>query len=243
MSDRDAVPPEGRRPTSPRRFASLAARVIGYGLAMAYLEAAVVVYLRRPLGIAPDKLFALGDAGVAGDLVVIEVGRELATLVMLVAVGWLAGSGWVERLAWTAVAFGTWDIGYYAWLWVFAGWPPSPATWDILFLVPVPWVGPVWAPVVVSAALVAFGLAVARRLGQGGTVTLGRWQVAGGLAGGALVILSFTLDAGPLVAGGGPEAFAWPVFAIGMAVAVAAAIRALAPAGDRGNRREGGVPS
>jgi hypothetical protein len=201
--------------------------VIGYGLAMAYLEAAVVVYLRRALGSASGAPFPLHEGGAWGDLGAIEVGREVATLLMLLAVGWLAGSTWFERLAWTAVAFGAWDIGYYAWLWVLAGWPPSPATWDILFLVPVPWVAPVLAPVTVSCALVGFGLAVARHLRCGRPVAVGRWQVAGGLAGGALVILSFTLDAGWILAGGVPRTFPWPVFVVGMAVAVAAAVTAL----------------
>ena len=90
---------------------------------MAFLESAVVVYLQRALGIDPRALFPLRDPAVTGDLAFIEVGREAATLAMLAAVGWLAGRSGLERLAWTAVAFGTWDILYYAWLWVFIGWP------------------------------------------------------------------------------------------------------------------------
>ena len=77
---------------------------------------------------------------------------------MIGAVGWIAGRQPLERLAWAAVVFGAWDIGYYFWLWVFSGWPSSLGTWDLLFLLPLPWVGPVWAPVIVSLALVGFGL-------------------------------------------------------------------------------------
>ena len=217
------------REHSRRSLAATTAVVIAYAIAMGYLEAAVVVYLRQALGIEHDALFPLRDGGGLQALSPIELGRELATLVMLAGLGWLAGTGRIERLAWTAVAFGTWDIAYYGWLWLFVGWPPSPATWDILFLVPVPWVGPVWAPVVVSAALIGFGLLTARRLRAGGAMAIGPWQVAGGLTGGVLVILSFTLDAGNILAGGIPETWAWPVFVAGMALAMLAAGTALRP--------------
>ena len=224
MSERQVEREHGRR-----SLAATTAVVIAYAIAMGYLEAAVVVYLRRALGIDPGALFPLHDDGGLLALGPIELGRELATLVMLAAVGWLTGAGRIERLAWTAVAFGTWDIAYYGWLWVLVGWPPSATTWDILFLVPVPWVGPVWAPVAVSAALIGFGLLTARRLRAGGAMAIGPWQVAGGLTGGVLVILSFPLDAGNILAGGIPKAWAWPLFVAGMALALLAAGTALRP--------------
>jgi hypothetical protein len=226
------TPPRDRPPAS---FRSVAAVIVAYAVAMAFLESAVVVYLQRALGIDPRALFPLREPAVTGDLALIEVGREAATLVMLATVGWLAGRSGLERLAWTAVAFGTWDILYYAWLWAFIGWPSSLGTWDLLFLIPVPWTGPVWAPVAISMALVGFGLAAAGRLRAGGPVRAGRAQVAAGLAGGLVVILSFTLDAGRVLAGGIPDTFAWPVFAAGLALAAWGAATALRPrAGRRG---------
>jgi hypothetical protein len=218
-------------PAAPARFRAVAAVVLAYAIAMALLEAAVVVYLQRALGIDPRALFPLQDPAVMGDLAAIEVGREAATLVMLGAVGWLAGQSGLERLAWTAVAFGTWDVFYYLWLWAFIGWPSSPGTWDLLFLIPVPWTGPVWAPGAVSLALVVFGLAAARRIRAGRPVRAGRTQVAAGIAGGLVVILSFTLDAGRILAGGMPDAFAWPIFAAGLALAAWGATTALLRAG------------
>jgi hypothetical protein len=201
--------------------------VVAFAAAMAYLESAVVVYLQRALLIAPGQLFPLRTADMVGDLAAIEVGREAATIVMLAAVGCLAGRGWQGRLAWTAIGFGVWDLLYYFWLWVFIGWPASPATWDVLFLIPVPWTGPVWAPALVSLALVGFGTAAARRMEAGQRLEVGRVDVALGVLGGFLVILSFTLEASSIMAGAMPERFAWPVFAAGMGAAALAASHVL----------------
>jgi hypothetical protein len=225
--DPDSRPREWE--SSAPRFRGIAAVVIVYAAAMAFLESAVVVYLQRALGIDPRALFPVQEPTLVGDLAVIEVGREAATLVMLGSVGWLAGRSGLERLAWTAVAFGTWDILYYAWLWAFIGWPPSLGTWDLLFLIPVPWTGPVWAPVAVSLALVGFGLAAARRLRTGGRVRAGRAQVAAGVVGGLVVIVSFCWNAALVLDGGVPTGFPWPVFAAGLALAAWGATTALRP--------------
>lgn len=229
-----AEAPDASAPGSaaPARFRSVAAVVIGYAVAMAFLESAVVVYLQRALGIDPPALFPLRDPAITGDLALIEVGREAATLVMLGAVGWLAGRSGLERLAWTAVAFGIWDIFYYAWLWAFIGWPSSPGTWDLLFLIPVPWTGPVWAPVAISLALVGFGLAAAQRLRAGRPVRAGRAQVAAGVAAGLISIAGFCWNAALVLDGGVPTDFPWPVFAAGLALAALGAASALRPPAD-----------
>ena len=214
------------------RFRSAALTVVVFAVAMAYLESAVVLYLQRALLIAPDQLFPLRGPEAVGDLAAIEVGREFATLIMLAGIGWLAGRTWLHRLAWTAVAFGVWDIFYYVWLRVFIGWPHSPATWDVLFLIPVPWIGPVWAPVAVSGALIGFGLAAAHRVDAGISLRARRREIALGFVGGLLVILSFTVDAPRIMAGGFPGWFPWPLFVAGMAAAACGAVLVLRP-GDR----------
>jgi hypothetical protein len=218
--------------TGPRSFLATALAVLAFSGAMAYLEAAVVVYLQRALGSQVGAIFPLRPASEAGDLIAIEAGREAATLVIIATVGLLVGRTWSERLAWGAVIFGAWDIGYYAWLYVFSGWPPALDTLDLLFLLPVPWAGPVWSPVAVSVALVVVGLAVASRLRSGGRLAMARWHAPAGLGGGFLVVLSYTLDAPRLIDGGLPGAYPWPFFAVGMLLALAAAIDAL-----RGPRR------
>jgi hypothetical protein len=202
--------------------------VLAFGIAFGYVEAAVVVDLRTALGLPLPATFPLTEAtGPTERLALIEVGREFATLVMLVAIGLGVGRKRWEWLAWTAVAFGAWDIAYYGWLWVFVGWPASPFDWDLLFLIPVPWTGPVLAPVLVSAALVAFGLVAGARYRTGRDPHVDRRSILAGIIGGGLVLLSFTFDAPRIMGGGIPESFPWPLFGAGILVALLGALGTL----------------
>lgn len=129
--------------------------VVAYAIAMAWVEAAVVYYLRTMINrIEPHQPNPLPIIGRLGP---VELVRELATLVMLLTVGLLAGRTWRSRLGYAAVAFGVWDIFYYAFLKVMCGWPKSLLDWDILFLLPLPWWGPVLAPVSISLLLILWG--------------------------------------------------------------------------------------
>jgi hypothetical protein len=129
--------------------------VAAYALAMGWVEAAVVYYLRTMVNriepYQPNPLPLMGGFGRA------ELIREAATLVMLLAVGILAGKSWRTRFGFAALAFGIWDISYYAFLKVLCGWPYSLFDWDILFLLPLPWWGPVLAPVLISLLMIAWG--------------------------------------------------------------------------------------
>jgi hypothetical protein len=209
------------------RFRNATMTVAIFAITMAYIESAVVVYLQRALAIDPDHLFPLREGNLAGNLIAIEVGREFATLVMMAGIGYVLGRRWQDRLAWTAVAFGVWDLMYYFWLWVFIGWPHSPETWDVLFLIPLPWASPVWAPAAVSVALIGFGLAAAYRSASGHTPRVGQVGLAGAVAGGVLVVASFLANAPALLGGGVPGPFPWPLFAAGMGLASVCAVRAL----------------
>ena len=209
------------------RFRTTVIIVTAFAIAMAYLESAVVVYLQRALSMTPDTLFPLRGQQVVGDLAAIEVGREAATLVMLAAIGCLVGRRWADRLAWTAVAFGVWDLFYYVWLWVFIGWPHSLGTWDVLFLIPVPWAGPVWAPAAVSAALIGSGLAAAYSVRAGRMPRVGLVRGAGAVVGGLLVVGSFTANAPALIDGRLPGWYPWPIFVAGMAIAGGSTVASL----------------
>jgi hypothetical protein len=190
-----------------------------YAIAMAFVEAAVVVYLRD---LAPTL----------GQVPAIEQGREAATLVMLLAVAVLAGADSWARFLFFCLAFGIWDLFYYAWLRILIGWPPSLLTPDVLFLIPVPWVAPVLAPVIVSLGLVAGSLWLLGLRARGATLRFARWVWALAFGGGALVLLSFTLDYRRALHSLDPPAFRWIMFAIGVSVAgtaLVAGVRRLQP--------------
>jgi hypothetical protein len=214
-----------------------AAGLILFGISFGYVEAAVVVYLRalydplrhtlhpdRPAGelfplitvdqlqrAAPEKSWLLG----------VEGAREAATMIMLASVALVAAR---DRRLWLpafAIAFGTWDLSFYAFLKLLLQWPASIMTWDILFLIPAPWVAPVLAPSIVSITITSTGLvALARPVrmlpAHWGAMTLG----------GALILMSFLWDYQNLSAGGLPRPFAWRLFAAGELVGVAAFVHA-----------------
>src|SRR3972149_3882441 len=145
---------------------------------MAWGEAAVVVYLRTLIGrlepYQPDPLPNFGGLGQT------EVLREVATMVMLLAVGWLAGRDWRTRLSYSLLAFGVWDILYYVWLAVIGPWPRSIRDWDILFLIPLPWWGPVAAPAATALLMLIFGTLVTQFDSEARPVwpRAGAWAVA-----------------------------------------------------------------
>ena len=185
-----------------------------YAVAMAAVESAVVVYLRAlhsgdaPLSVLQYEL--------PTRLILIEVGREIATVVMILAVAVLAARARREVFLYFALMFGIWDIFYYVWLWVFIGWPPSLLTWDILFLIPVPWVGPVLAPVIVSLCLIAGSVWLLAR------PELRLPPLAWGLAilGALLIVLSFAVDFRYALARTDPPRFRWELFGAGLIVAI-----------------------
>ncbi|MBW8049638.1 MAG: hypothetical protein FVQ77_04730 [Cytophagales bacterium] len=120
-------------------------------IAMGFFEAAVVVYLRElyyPEGFQfPIKIMT-------PNVFVVELIREISTIVMLCIIGIICGKNFYERLAYFIYCFAVWDILYYVGLKVFLDWPPSLLTWDILFLIPIVWVGPVLAPVICSVTMI-----------------------------------------------------------------------------------------
>jgi hypothetical protein len=200
----------------PRAWRSLP-WLITYAIAMAYVESAVVVYLR---GLYYPHGFAFPVSPMPGPEAVIEIGREAATLVMLLAVAGLAGTGWRSRVLLFGVAFGIWDLFYYVWLWVLLRWPPSLLTWDILFLIPVPWIGPVLAPVIVSVVLVTGGLFLLRRDARGEPLSVPRPAGLMAIGGCALVLASFMLDFQIVLRQLPPPPFRWGLFGAGVGLGV-----------------------
>jgi hypothetical protein len=135
----------------PRRWTA----VVVFAIAMALLEAAVVTYLRTFLDrVDPYQLIPLP---LPGWLMPIEIAREAATVIMLGSMAWLAGRNWRARFGYFLIAFGVWDIFYYVFLAPMSGWPRSLFDWDVLFLIPLPWWGPVLAPTWIAALMVIGG--------------------------------------------------------------------------------------
>lgn len=192
-----------------------------YAVTMAYVESAVVVYLRALY--YPDG-FAFPLVALPAGMIAIEVGREGSTLLMLLAIAALAGRDPWERFLAFNIAFGVWDVFYYVWLWIFLGWPPSLFTWDLLFLIPVPWLGPVLAPLIVSIALIVVSLWLWQLDERGARVrfSTGHWMSA--IAGGVIVLVSFMIDFQSAVDLRMPAPFRWDVFSVGVLMALAAVV-------------------
>ncbi len=213
-----------------RTFLALLVFGIGFG----YVEAAVVVYLRAifapirhetfravphndlfPL-LSVDDLRAAGpeNAGLLGT----EMGRELATIVMLAAAGLAIAANFRQWLAGFMIAFGVWDIFYYVFLRLLIDWPASLLTWDILFLLPVPWVGPVIAPALVSVSMILAGVLILWREAASRPIQPHWIDWMAIFLGGLMVIVAFCWDFRHTAAGGWPHAFNWPLFAVGEAL-------------------------
>jgi len=162
-----------------------------FSIAMGYLESAVVVYLREiyyPEGFAfPLKMLDLNIA-------ITELAREFATLVMLAGIGIIAGRSWLERFGFFIFAFGIWDIFYYIFLYVLLGWPESLFTWDILFLIPTTWVGPVLAPVINALSMIIFGVLIWFFQSNGTPVAIRRREWMMLIVGSLIVIWAYIED-------------------------------------------------
>jgi hypothetical protein len=122
-----------------------------FGIAMAHLEGVVVVYLRKALGMLDSESNKESLEKFPVYYLKIEMTREAATIIMLVVIAYLTGETWVERGVFFLWTFAFWDLFYYLSLYILIKWPPSLKTTDVLFLIPKPWIAPVWFPVGVSS--------------------------------------------------------------------------------------------
>jgi hypothetical protein len=205
--------------------------VVVFATAMAWVESAVVFYLRTMIDridpYQPNPLPIIGNLGPA------ELVREAATLVMLLTVGMLAGRNWRSRLGYAAVAFGVWDIGYYVFLRKLSGWPHSLLDWDILFLLPLPWWGLVLAPVLIALLMIAWGTLTCQveRAQSSWRSDVTAWGM--NLIGTGLALYVFMADT-IRVASQGVEAlrnvlpaqFNWPLFGIALLLMAAPILQA-----------------
>ncbi len=205
-----------------------------FGVAMGFFEAVVVVYLRQ---LFYPEGFAFPLRPMSPGILSIESLREISTVVMLIAVSILAGSGFLRRFSFFLIIFGVWDIFYYVWLKILVNWPSNFLDWDVLFLIPVIWTGPVLAPVICAGTMIAFGGCLLVLLNKGHAVRMGRyeWLLMG--IGTLLIFIAFVRDFAHIIIKGGfysrfwslgadpefqrcvaafvPSSFNWPLFIVG----------------------------
>lgn len=162
-----------------------------FSIAMAFLETAVVIYLRALL--YPGG-FDFPLAAMPPDLVLTEIIREFCTLLMLLGAGILSGKTVSRRFAGFIYAFAVWDIFYYVFLKLMIGWPESFLTWDLLFLIPTTWTGPVITPVLVSLTMIFLAMLIFINSGKGYNTGLRKLDWIMLSAGSLVLILSFVWD-------------------------------------------------
>lgn len=184
-----------------------------FAIAMALVEAAVVAYLRA---LYYPEGFTIILKEITRQHLMIEIGREFATIVMLATVAGLAGRERWERFGWFVMLFGVWDIFYYLWLKITIDWPLAWNDWDILFLIPAPWVGPVIAPVLVSLLMIFVGISLTRlykrRIRFRPTITT--WVTA--LIATGMILYSFLRDAARVTRGEQPEPYWYGALMLGL---------------------------
>ncbi len=205
---------------------------LAFSIAMAFLESAVVIYLRYLL--YPDG-FVLPLKEMGDTLIITELGREAATIVMLVAAGYMLANNKLSRLAWFLFCFAVWDIFYYVFLYLILDWPANILDWDILFLIPVAWFGPVLTPCLVAASMIAFALIIVSYEHKGAIRRIRKREWGTMLIGSGIILYTFIFPFFNYAANAGrvwslptakqlvkesltymPTYYNWPLYGIGL---------------------------
>ena len=212
-----------------------------FSIAMGYLESAVVVYLRALY--YPDG-FTFPLKIVATRIAMTEIFREFATMLMLIGIGVIAGRTKTVKFAYFIYAFAVWDIFYYIFLKIILNWPESLFTWDVLFMIPIMWVGPVIAPVINSLTMILLALLIIFKTSKNIKTHINTSQWSMLVLGSLIVIVAYTMDYGAFISARFslpeifsvekqsavieytatyiPKSFSWPVFAAGVVLHAAA---------------------
>jgi hypothetical protein len=190
-----------------------------WGVTFGYMEAAVVVYLRE---IYYPEGFAFPLVMIEDRIMLTEILREAATLLILWTTVSLTYKRLQSRFAAFFVLFGLWDIFYYIFLKLLLNWPESMNTWDILFLIPVPWVGPVWAPVLVSIGFIYTGTTILFHNQKNRFLTFSRGFILLELFSALLIILSFMIPGSSMLEQHTHTHFPWTLFLTGFLIGLGA---------------------
>ncbi|MBN2105492.1 hypothetical protein JW835_15745 [bacterium] len=204
-----------------KRFSMIFLWLFVYSAAMAYLESAVVVYLRWLY--YPDGLTTTLNE-MSMQALVVEIAREAATVVMLFAVAIMAGKNRIQRTAAFLFCFGVWDVFYYIWLKVLLDWPAGLLDWDVLFLIPTIWIGPVLAPVLVSFGLIGTGILIYHLNLQDKHVHAGWLEWCLMLTGCGIIFLSFIIQSGADLSDLSLIRYPWWIFFTGYIISLTGVI-------------------
>ncbi len=167
-----------------------------FAVSMGFLEAIVVVYLRElyypkgfefPLKILPSWLM------------IIEIIREFSTLLMLFSVSWISGRNFLQRLSVFLFLFGIWDIFYYVALKIFLNWPESFFSWDLLFLIPIAWLGPVLAPLICSLLMIIMTFIFEYFRVKNNSAKVKWFELTLIITGSLIIYITFTFDIGKII--------------------------------------------
>lgn len=207
-----------------------------FAVAMGFMESAVVIYLRK---IYYPEGFSFPMKFIDNDIAIVEIIREFSTIVMLIITGVIAGKTKAERFAWFLYSFAVWDIFYYVFLKLFIGWPATIIEWDILFLIPTVWSGPVVAPIICSLLMIILASIIVSHARKFPLLKIGNKVIVLLTGGSFIVIVSFlwdyvkfsiketginslfsTEEIKALNLNYIPESFPWWMFFIGIAVIV-----------------------
>ncbi len=162
-----------------------------FAIAMGFLEGIVVVYLRQ---VYYPRGFDFPLTLLTPEMLSVEWTREIATIIMLGSIAWLAGRNFLQRLSFFLFTFAIWDIFYYVALKLIIDWPFSLLTWDILFLIPVPWIGPVLAPVIFSLTMIMMSVLFTYLPAKGKSITFRASDLILIFAGGGIIFFTFIRD-------------------------------------------------
>ncbi|HOV98285.1 MAG TPA: hypothetical protein PK595_01795 [Bacteroidota bacterium] len=186
-----------------------------FAIGMAFVESAVVVYLRLLL-YPTGFFFPLQE--IQPDLLRVELVREFATILMLATVAWCAGDNLHNRIMFFFYEFGVWDIFYYIFLKITIAWPLSLFDWDLLFLIPLPWLGPVAAPVIVSLFFIGGSIYILQRESQDFSIRFNLWNILGFVLGAIVIVGSFLYNTKSVMNRTAPAQYPWWLYWIGFAI-------------------------
>jgi len=188
-----------------------------FSTAFGFIEATVVIYLRQ---IYYPEGFSFPIKIISDKTIFIEYLREFATLILIFSASCVAGKTKMEKFAYFMYIFGIWDIFFYIFLNFFLNWPSSILEYDLLFLIPVAWVGPVLAPVIISVLLISAGIIIIYFENNNYKIyqTKLLWLLE--ISGGFIVFISFILSAGDVINRLYPAHFYWWLFCSGVIIAI-----------------------